>query len=133
MTEHEQEHSPMKPRLSGRQLAIMQVLWKQGEASVAAVQQSLDVDTTLAYSTVATVLARLEKRGLVTHRTEGRTFLYRAAISESNVGDSMIGELVERVFGGSPSALVSYLLETDRVDRDELARIKKLVFEHDQK
>lgn len=123
----------MKPRLSGRQLAIMQVLWKQGEASVAAVQQSLDVDTTLAYSTVATVLARLEKRGLVTHRTEGRTFLYRAAISESNVGDSMIGELVERVFGGSPSALVSYLLETDRVDRDELARIKKLVFEHDQK
>lgn len=117
----------MQSRLSGRQLAIMKILWARGEVSVADVVAALPIDPPLAYSTVATVLARMEKKGLVSHRADGRTFLYRARISERGV----VRDLVDRIFGGSPSELVSHLLETDQVDRVELDRIKQLVRRHE--
>jgi len=119
-------------RLSGRQLAIMRVLWDRGEATVAEVQKSLDLERPLAYSTVATVISRMEQKGFVTHRAEGRVFYYRPAVSQDGMGESMVGELVERIFGGSPSELVSHLLESDQVDSDELGRIKQLVRQHER-
>ena len=123
----------MGNRLYGRQLAIMRVLWKQGDATVAEVQSELEVERPLAYSTVATVLARMERKGLVAHRAEGRTFVYRAAVSEDGVGSSMLGELIETVFGGSSTQLVSHLLESREVDSRELGEIKKLVEQHEKK
>ncbi len=119
-------------KLSGRQLAIMRVLWDRGEATVAEVQELLDLERPLAYSTVATVISRMEQKELVTHRAEGRVFYYRPAVSEDGVGESMVGELVERIFGGSPSELVSHLLESDQVDSGELDRIKQLVRQHER-
>lgn len=117
-------------KLSGRQLAIMRVLWDVEEATVAEVQESLDLERPLAYSTVATVLSRMEQKGLVTHRAEGRMFYYRPAVSQEGIGTSLLGDLVDRIFGGSPSALVSHLLESEQVDSSELARIKQLVSKH---
>ncbi len=117
-------------KLGGRQLAVMRVLWAQGEATVAEVQQSLDLERPLAYSTVATVISRLEKKGLVTHRAEGRIYHYRPTVSEHGMGQTLLGDLVERVFGGSPAELVSHLLDSDQVDAEELDRIKQLVREH---
>lgn len=117
----------MPLKLSGRQLAIMQVLWDKGESTVADVQSALPIKPPLAYSTVATVLARMKKKGLVRHREEGRTYYYRAAVSEGGV----VGDIVNRVFGGSPSELVSHLLETSQVDAEELDRIKTLIREHE--
>lgn len=119
-------------KLGGRQLAIMQVLWDGGEATVAELQEMLDVERPLAYSTVATVISRMEQKGLVTHRSEGRVFYYRPVVSEDGVGESMVGELVERIFGGSPSELVSHLLESDQVNSGELDRIKQLVRQHER-
>jgi predicted transcriptional regulator len=119
----------MKP--SGRQLAIMHVLWARGEATVAEVQAALDLERPLAYTTVATVMSRMERRGLITHRGEGRVFHYRPAVSEGGIGRSMVGELVERIFGGSPAELVSHLLDTGQVDASELDRIKRLVRQHE--
>lgn len=118
-------------KLSGRQLAIMRVLWDRGEATVAEVQTGLDLERPLAYSTVATVMSRMERRGLVTHREEGRVFHFRPAVSEEGLGGSMIGELVERIFGGSPAELVSHLLDSGQVDAGELDRIKRLVRQHE--
>ncbi len=120
-------------KLGGRQLAVMRVLWDRGEATVAQVQELLDLERPLAYSTVATVISRMEQKGLVTHRVEGRVFYYRPAVSEDGAGQSMVGELVERIFGGSPSELVSHLLESDQVDSGELDRIKQLVRQYERK
>ena len=117
-------------KLGGRQLAIMRVLWDLGEATVAVVQENLDVERPLAYSTVATVISRMEKKGLVTHRAEGRIYYYAPTVSEQGLGNSILGELVERVFGGSPAALVSHLLDSDQIDASELERIKQLVRHH---
>jgi predicted transcriptional regulator len=95
------------------------------------VQDSLDLERPLAYSTVATVISRMQQKGLITHRAEGRVFHYQPTVSEDGVGSSMVGELVERIFGGSPSELVSHLLESDQVDAGELKRIKELVRQHE--
>ena len=114
-------------KLSGRQLAIMRVLWERGEATIAQVQSLLDVERPLAYSTVATVLSRMEQKGLVTRRSKDRMYYYRPAVSQMGAGQSMVGELVDRVFGGSASQLVNHLLDSDQVDAKELQRIKELV------
>jgi predicted transcriptional regulator len=120
-------------KLDGRQLAIMKLLWENGEATVAQLQSLLDTDPPLAYSTVATVLSRMAQKGLVAHRIQDRQFYYRSAISQDSAGRSMLGELVSRVFDGSPAELVSNLLESEHVDARELQRIKKLVQQYESR
>ena len=118
-------------KLNGRQLAIMRALWEHGEATVADLQSLLGIEPPLAYSTVATVLSRMEKKGLVTHHSVDRVYYYEAAVSEDSAGQTLVGEFVERIFDGSPSELVNHLLDSDQVDAKELQRIKKLVQEHE--
>jgi predicted transcriptional regulator len=78
-------------------------------------------------STIRTVLRALEEKGLVEHRTEGRTFVYRVVKNPADVRGSMLHEVVARVFGGSPSALVSTLLDGGSVTAAELRRIRALL------
>lgn len=119
-----------KYALTELQLALMQVLWSRGEGTVLAVQEALGPERELAQSTVATLLSRLEKRGLVTHHTEGRQYVYRATASEEEVRRSMVselGDLAEGLFAGDVAALVSHLLTSREVDRSDLARVKALI------
>lgn len=116
--------------LSRLQLAILHVLWTRGEATVGEVQAALEGERPMAYSTVSTILSRLEQKGAVSHRAEGRTFFYRAEVCEAEVSNTMVSDLVTRVFAGSAAELVSHLLETHDVDAGELARIKEMVAKH---
>jgi BlaI family transcriptional regulator, penicillinase repressor len=118
-------------KLIGRQLAIMRLLWAHGEATVAQIQALLSASRPLAYSTVATVLSRMERKGLVEHRAEDRVFYYRAAVSQNSAGQTLIGDLVKRLFDGSPAELVNHLLDSEQVDAEELQRIQKLVQQHE--
>ena len=113
--------------LTDLQLAVMRVLWDRGEATVTDVQQALQPDRDLAQTTVATLLSRLEKKGTVTHRTEGRQYVYRALVSEGTVRRSMVAELNERLFGGDVAAMVSHLLGAAEIDPAELDRIKAFI------
>jgi len=113
-------------RLGDLQLRIMKVLWQTAPASVAEVQQQLDGEP-LAYTTVATMLRKMEDRGLLRHREEGRRFLYDPAVSADDVTRSMAHDLVDRLFQGSLAATVSHLLETREVSAQELARLERLI------
>lgn len=116
--------------LTELQLAILQVLWSGGEATVVEVQQALAPERKLALTTVATLLTRLEKRGLATHRTEGRQYVYRAAVTEQQVQDSVVEEfrgLAGELFRGRVAELVSHLLAVEEVEPEELARVKALI------
>ena len=115
-------------RLGDLQLRIMRVLWNSGPASVAQVQEELGGDR-LAYTTVATMLRKMEDRGLVRHCQQRRRFIYEAAVSADDVTRSMAGDLVDRLFEGSLADTVSHLLETREVSRDELARLQQLIQE----
>lgn len=116
-------------RLGDLQLRIMRVLWERGPAYVAEVQAALS-DDKLAYTTVATMLRKMEARGLVRHREDGRRFVYEAAVTESLVTRSMSDDLVDRLFGGSLTEAVSHLLEHREVSREELAQLEQLIREH---
>jgi BlaI family transcriptional regulator, penicillinase repressor len=116
------EHS-----LSDLQLSVMHVLWEAGEATVAEVHVALHSQRGLAPTTVATLLSRLEKRGLVEHRSEGRQFIYRTKVSEQEVQESMVSELTDLLFEGNPAELVSHLLSEGEFDPEDLARVKAMI------
>lgn len=116
-------------RLGDLQLQIMKVLWKDGSLSVAEVQQRLD-GPPLAYTTVATMLRKMEGRGLVVHRQVDRRFVYEPRVSAEEVTRSMAGDLVDRLFEGSLAATVSHLLQTHEVSAGELERLERLIEEH---
>ncbi len=113
-------------RLGDLQLRIMRVLWDQGSAGVAEVQEHLRGEP-LAYTTVATMLRKMEERGLVRHREDSRRFIYQPVVSAEEVTGSMADDLVDRVFQGSLSAAVSHLLRTREVSRSELAELESLI------
>lgn len=104
----------------------MRVLWSRGPSSVTQVQQALG-GRNLAYTTVATMLRKMEPRGLVTHVCDGRTFIYRAAVPEQDVRQGMAGDLLDRLFSGSLSSLVSHLLSSREVKREELEELAALI------
>jgi BlaI family penicillinase repressor len=117
-------------RLSGLQLAVIRVIWRLGRATVADVQNELEPDRPLAYSTLATILKRMEDKGVVRHAVDGRTFVYEPLVAADQVSYSVVSDLVEKVFAGRPSELVSHLLESHEVKADELQRIKAMIDEH---
>lgn len=114
-------------RLGDLQLRIMKALWSHPDATVADVLAALGPKTDLAYTTIATMLRKMEERGLVAHRVDGRAFLYRAIIGEAEVSHGMTSHLVDRLFEGSLADVVSHLLTTREVSRDELRELEKLI------
>lgn len=109
------------------QLAIMRVLWAQREATVTDVQKALEDSHGLAPTTIATMLKKMEAKGVVEHRTDGRRFVYTPRVSETKVTRSMVADLADKLFDGSAVALVSHLLDAHEVDPDELAELRKRI------
>ena len=111
--------------LSETQLELMRVLWREGEADTQTVCNGLK--KTLAYTTVATLLKRLEKRGVVETRHLDRKLIYKPLVSEEEVLTSMVSTLVGTLFKGDSSALVSHLLKEDDINKDDLEKITKMI------
>jgi predicted transcriptional regulator len=114
-------------QLTDLQIAIMRVLWERGQATVAEIQEALRAERGLALTTVATLLSRLEKRGVVSHETRQRQFVYRALVTEAEVRHSMIYELTERLFDGDIAAMMSHLLTGRDISAGDLERIKAML------
>ena len=116
-----------KHTLGELQLAIMRVLWTTGEATVAQVTAALPEDKARALTTIATMLTKMEKKGVVDHRSEGRQFIYRALVSESEVKRSMLRDLAQRLFEGDYTAMVTHLVEEEEIDARELDELKQRI------
>jgi predicted transcriptional regulator len=116
-----------KHQLATLQLAIMEVLWQRKEATVAEVREALQWERPLAYTTVATMLSKMEANGQVAHRNVGRVLVYRSAIRRETVRKSMVSDLAQRLFRGDVPEMVSHLLNGCEVSGEELAQIKSLI------
>lgn len=111
-------------RISERELDVMQILWSLGrEASVAEIAEQMP---SLAYTTVQTMLNRLEAKGHLRRRLEGRSYLYAAAVKEPAAARLAVQSLVDRFFAGSAAELAAHLVEKD-LSKDELDRVKRLL------
>jgi BlaI family penicillinase repressor len=120
-------------QLTDLQLAILKVLWSRGSATAAEITEALRKERGLAQQTIATVLSRLERRGIVRHETRQRQYIYMAVVSEPEVGRSMLSALTERLFEGDVAALVTQLLSTREISPGDLARVKRLIAAHESK
>ena len=118
---------PEPSLLTPLQIDLMRVLWAQREATATEVHAALAADRGLAPTTVATLLRRLEKRGLVTHRTEGRQFVFRALVEEEATRDAMVEELAERLFDGDAARLVHHLISRHELQEGELEAVRELI------
>lgn len=118
---------PSRHQLTGLQLAILRVIWDKGEATVQDIWEALHAERGLAQTTVATMLSRLERRGVVTRRAQSRQYHYRATVTQEEVQHSMVGELTERLFDGDVTQLVQHLLNGADVSPGDLAKIRKLI------
>lgn len=110
--------------LSDLQLMLMRVFWSRPSASAADVVSELRAIRPLAHTTVATLLSRLEKRGLLLATREGRQVTYSAAVSQRDVRRSMVSALLAGLFDGEARGLVSHLVDQRHLDANELAEIR---------
>ncbi len=118
---------PRRHQLTELQLAILRVIWDRSEATVQDIWEALHAERGLAQTTVATMLSRLERRGVVTRRAQSRQYHYRAAVTEREVQHSMVGELTERLFDGDVTALVQHLLTGKDVSPGDIAKIRDMI------
>ena len=116
-----------KPRLTAPQVEILRVLWTRSEATVLEIQEALRAERPLAATTIATLLSRLEKRGLVTYRTEGRQYVYRALLQERDAQQHALVEVTQGLFAGDVATMVSQLLSSHELRPGDLARVKELI------
>lgn len=107
----------------------MRILWERAEATVLDVQTRLRPERDLAQTTIATLLSRLEKRGVVEHRLDGRQFVYRPLVTEQDVRRSMVSELTTLLFDGSSAALMTHLLRSREMEPGDLDRVKRMIAE----
>lgn len=117
------------------QLAILDVLWTEGEASVLDIHDALRERRRVAQSTVATLLTRLEERGFVRYREEGRKYIYRAAIEREELRRSMAAGFLEHtrpLFKSDLGLLVSHLLAEGDVTADDLDQARALLAEMEE-
>lgn len=119
-------------KLGDLQLAILHLLWERPARSVAEVCQQLAPERVVAVTTVATVLSRLERQGIVERVREDGVYVYSPVVTERQVRRSMVAELVEHVFKGDAGALVHHLLREEEVDREELVRLEAIIEDADR-
>ncbi len=120
--------SGRKFRLGDLQLKILQILWSHGPATVGEVHRQLG--QRWAYTTVATMLRKMEARNLVRHCRVQRRLVYQPLVSENEVSRGMIQDLFHRLFHGSLATAVSFLLESPQVSAQELDELERLIRAH---
>ena len=105
----------------------MKVLWSRGESAVSDMVVATTDEGTLAYTSVLTTIRILETKGYVSHRQDGRAFLYTACVGELEASRSEVRHVLQRFFDNSPERLLLSLLGDDEVDAEELKRLKEAI------
>ncbi|WP_031496674.1 BlaI/MecI/CopY family transcriptional regulator [Bryobacter aggregatus] len=115
--------------LTEAELRLMNVLWTRGSATVNDVLEGLSSEPPLAYNTVLTTLRILEEKGYVRHKKDGRAFLYVPKVQREQAQKSALRQLLSRFFENSAEQLVLNVLKNERLDADELRRLKTMIGE----
>ncbi|MHC4692597.1 MAG: BlaI/MecI/CopY family transcriptional regulator [Planctomycetota bacterium] len=114
-------------RLGRLELQIMNVVWSKGKATVHNVKDVLGKGRKPAYSTILTMMRKLEAKGYLKHDVDDRTYVYRPVISQQTVRHGLLGDIIDRLFDGSASLLFNSLVEQKRIKKEELSEIRKLI------
>jgi BlaI family penicillinase repressor len=120
------------PRLGKVQRQIMEVLWRERQATARRITEELSRSQPIAHSTVQTLLRKLEAKGIIAHEVEERTFIFRPLCQPSDIATSAARDLLSRAFRGSVYELVAHLFEHETISSEERARLRELIEREDQ-
>jgi predicted transcriptional regulator len=115
------------PEPTERELQILKVLWDRGEATVREVYEALRDQVPIVQNTVQAFLRTMEQKGLVRHRSEGRSFVYRPAQQRERTSQKLVSGLLDSVFEGALDQLVAHALAARQPSAEELARLRRLL------
>jgi predicted transcriptional regulator len=113
--------------LTETELELMTILWRMGEGSVSDVIDQLPKERNLAYTSVSTILRILEQKEVLQTRKEGRGHIYIPQLKKNDYEAKTVKHVVERVFDGTPVALVRQLLDSGNLNENDLKELKKLI------
>jgi predicted transcriptional regulator len=117
------------PRPTDAELAILRVLWQRGPSTVREVTEALEAERGTGYTTALKLLQIMTEKGLVRRDESERTHVYEPRLTEEATQRQLVGDLLERAFGGSAQQLVVQALSAKRASREELAEIRRLLDE----
>lgn len=118
---------PRRPPLSKGELEVARVLWQLGSATVRAVHEAFPPERSIDFTVVQTYLRRLESKGYVQGRLEGRTRIYRSKVQPKTVIRDTIDDVLKRLFAGETLPLMRHLIEEHSFSNDELAELRELL------
>ncbi|MEM8486862.1 MAG: BlaI/MecI/CopY family transcriptional regulator [Bacteroidota bacterium] len=113
--------------LTDAELRLMDIIWSRGPSTVQDVVDALPADSPLAYSTVLTMLRILEQKSYLTHKKDGRAYVYESIVPKEDAQRGAIQHLMKRFFDDSPELLVLNLMEHANFDADDLERLKGMI------
>lgn len=116
-----------KTPLSRAQREVMEVIWDKGEVSVLEVTRILNKDRSIARNTVRTLMERMEEKGWLTHRSEGRSFVYSSTVPREESLGQRVMDMVDKACGGNPEKLMMALLQYRGLSDEETKRIRKML------
>jgi predicted transcriptional regulator len=116
-----------RPALSKSEMEVARVLWQLGQATVREVYEALPPERGIDFTTVQTYLRRLEQKGYVNGRLEGRTRVFSPRVKARTVIRETIDDLVDRLFGGDALPLMRHLIEEQKISDEELAELRALI------
>lgn len=120
-------------KLTDVELELMTILWRLGEGAVSEVIEQLPKNRDLAYTSVSTILRILEQKGILKTRKEGRGHIYIPAFKKSDYESRTVKDVVDRVFDGTPVALVKQLLDSVKINEVEVQELKALIKKLEEK
>lgn len=113
--------------LTEAELRLMKILWRRGESAVGDLVAAMPDGESLAYNSVLTTIRILEQKGYVTHRQEGRAFVYSPCVAEQDASRTEIRHIMQRFFGDSRERLLLSVLRDEEVTPEELERLKEAI------
>jgi len=120
------------PRPTDAELAILNVLWTRGASTVREVHEALAKSKTIGYTTILKLLQIMTEKGLVRRDERQRAHVYVARFAQEQTQRELVGDLLERAFGGSAAKLVMHALASKRTSDEELAQIRQLLAEFER-
>jgi len=113
--------------MSPAETEILRLVWQRGEATVQQTHNALPKSRKVAYKTVQTLLRRLEKKGYLTHKAEGKAYVFCPAVKREAVVKRTVLDFLDRLFGGDPRPLMQFLAREGRIDAKDIEELKKLI------
>ena len=121
--------NPGLSRPTDAELGILRVLWRRGPSTVRQVCETLGQEREIGYTTVLKLMQIMTEKGLVERDETERTHVYQARLTKEQTQQQLVGDLLDKAFGGSASQLVMQALAAKPASADELARIRRLLDE----